>query len=279
MDSKSKYTGVIVLTDPVYITDSKGNTIFIYGILYDMLRKMKDDLFSWGCQRYLAYLYGAQRCQYNKGIVEPDVWITSYGGMIVLDNPVKNAIYKIMREDIPVYTLVEFLEPLELEENEYEDCFLISKAPLKRYGVIKDDNSEKGKEKNFNDREPLTKYLIPFESYNQMDEECDGDEILVATPFPLPPMEITVSESQEKFLKGVLLNENFKKDLTGSTGDTTHTNESVRGTGYVKKLSLDHPDRTIKSFESFIGENKGQPSNVQSYFGCLDDDDDPEEEE
>lgn len=45
-----------------------------------------------------------------------------------------------------------------------------------------------------------------------------------------------------------------------------------------KRSILDHPDSNVLSFERFLIEQKGTPSNVQSYFGCLDDEDDIEEE-
>ena len=41
---------------------------------------------------------------------------------------------------------------------------------------------------------------------------------------------------------------------------------------------LDIPYSYVMSFDRFINEQKGTPSNVQSYFGCLDDEDDLEEE-
>ena len=278
MKQESKFTGVIILTDPVYIIDSKGNTTFIYGILYDMLMKMKNDLFSWCCQRYLAYLYGTQRCQFHNGILQPDVWVNSHGAMIILDNSVKNYIYKVMKDDIPVYRLMEFEKPLKLNDKEYEGCFLTSTAPLKRYGMVDDIKSDDDKKDV--EREPLSKFVQPFELYNLMDDDCDSDEILVATPYSLSPVGIAVSERQARFIRGVLLNENFLNDREFQTGDSTHTNKTAQETVCVKKLSLGYPDRMIKSFESFIEENKGHSlSNIQSYLGCFDDEDDSEEEE
>lgn len=259
MEHAPKYTGVIILTDPVYIIDSKGNTTFIYGILYDMLWKMKDDLFSWGTQRYLGYLYGAQRFQFNNSIIEPDVWITSDGEMIILDNPTKNYIYKVMNEGIPVYRYMEFLEPLELKENEYEDCFLISPEPLKRYNLI-DDTWFVDVKKYSKDREPLTKYLDTLEHYSKMEPDCDSDEILVKSSHPLPPMSVEVGESNKKFLDTLLLTENCM----------TLQNESLKN-GYLK-----YSGQNILSFDEFINETMGSSSNIQSYFGCLDEEDDDE---
>ena len=40
-----------------------------------------------------------------------------------------------------------------------------------------------------------------------------------------------------------------------------------------------HTGGYVISYEKFISEQKGTPSNVQSYFGCLNDTDDSEEEE
>ena len=260
MDSKSKYNGVIVLTDPVYIKDSKGNTIYIYGILYDMLWKIKDDLFSWECQRYLAYLYGIQRCQYNKGVIEPDVWITENGAMIILDESTKNFIYKVMRPDIPVYRLVEFEKPLELEDGESEDCFLTSFKPLERYNIVEkgwykiDKNETK-------DCEPLTKFVNTFEKYSDFDVDSDDDRFLYPASHPAQ-MTIKVSESQQRFISSLLVQENCKN----------------KNNDMVKKYNIGIQENSVLSFDEFINEKKGTPYNVQSYFGCLDDDDDPEEE-
>ena len=260
MDSKSKYNGVVVLTDPVYINDSKGNTIYIYGILYNMLWKMKDDLFSWECQRYLAYLYGIQRSQYSKAVIEPDVWITENGAMIILDDSTKNYIYKVIRPDIPVYRLVEFEKHLELEDNEYEECFLTSPKPLERYGIVEkgwykiDKNETK-------DCEPLTKFVNTFEKYSDFDVDSDDDRILNPTSHPAQ-MTIKVSESQQRFINSLLLNENYKN----------------KNKGMVNNYNDSNKENPILSFEEFVNEKKGTPSNVQSYVGCLDDEDDLEEE-
>lgn len=258
MGHAPKYTGLIILTDPVYIIDSKGNTTFIYGILYDMLWKMRDDLFSWGTQRYLGYLYGAQRFQFNNSTMEPDVWITTYGEMIILDNPTKNYIYKVMNEKIPLYRYMEFLEPLELKENEYEDCFLISPEPLKRYNLI-DETWFVDVKKCSKDREPLTKYLDTFEHYSKLDPDCDSD-ILVKSSNPLPPMSAEVSERNKKFIDTLLLTENCKAQKNNS----------------LKMGKLKYSGQNILSFEEFINETMGSSSNIQSYFGCLDEEEEEE---
>ena len=51
---------------------------------------------------------------------------------------------------------------------------------------------------------------------------------------------------------------------------------NTKDTGRISPV--DNPYSYVMSFDRFINEQKGTPSNVQSYFGCLDDEDDLEEE-
>ena len=261
MKEKPKYNGVIILTDPVYINDVKGKTKFIYGILYNFCDKMYDNLFCWKCERYLSYLYAAQRSQYNKTILEPEVWIAPSGALIILDDSMKNYIHQYMRENLPVYRIVEMEMPFELKDNEYESCFLTSPEPLKRYHLI-DYTDNENTSKNIKDSEPLTKYLNTFERYSKLDLSSDEIKIAFDHSCQLPKMTITLSESQKRFVDNVL----FKDD------------RKINKTDVVWKYNQESEDRFIKSFDSFIKEQRGTPPNVQSYFGCLDDEEDLEEE-
>lgn len=85
-----------------------------------------------------------------------------------------------------------------------------------------------------------------------------GEQVDTNTDLPDEPKQAKVSEGVEQIIMD-MLNENNTKD----TSRISH---------------IDNSYSYVMSFDRFINEQKGTPSNVQSYFGCLDDEDDLEEE-
>ena len=85
-----------------------------------------------------------------------------------------------------------------------------------------------------------------------------GEQVDINTDLPDEPKQAKVSEGVEQIITD-MLNENNTKD-----------------TGRIRPLDI--PNSYVMSFDRLINEQKGTPSNVQSYFGCLDDEDDLEEE-
>ena len=85
-----------------------------------------------------------------------------------------------------------------------------------------------------------------------------GEQEDINTDLPDEPKQAKVSEGVEQIITD-MLNENNIKDT-------------------ARISPLDIPYSYVMSFDRFINEQKGTPSNVQSYFGCLDDEDDLEEE-
>ena len=83
-----------------------------------------------------------------------------------------------------------------------------------------------------------------------------GEQVDINTDLPDEPKQAKVSEGVEQIITD-MLNENNIKD-----------------TARISPLDIPY----VMSFDRFINEQKGTPSNVQSYFGCLDDEDDLEEE-
>lgn len=126
----NKYDGVIWLDTPIRITPDKGETRSIYGILYNKKKSHKDDLFIWGINRYLTYLVGCERMIDRGGNVSPEMYIMPSGRMIILTLELKNFIYRILKDKIPGYKLLEYAEPLTYTSDEVDRCFVISQSFL-----------------------------------------------------------------------------------------------------------------------------------------------------
>lgn len=98
-----------------------------------------------------------------------------------------------------------------------------------------------------------------FNGTGEYSEQYEGGELVdINTDLPDEPKQAKVSESVEQIIRD-MLNENNIKDI-------------------ARISPLDNPYSYVMSFDRFINEQKGTPSNVQSYFGRLDDEDDLEEE-
>lgn len=108
----------------------------------------------------------------------------------------------------------------------------------------------------------LTEIISTIDQFNGMGEYIDknknGEAADIETNMANPPKEANICESHQELIKDML-----KEKCISKVG---------------KPSVLDHPDSNVMSFERFLMEQKGTPSNVQSYFGCLDDEEDIEEE-
>lgn len=108
----------------------------------------------------------------------------------------------------------------------------------------------------------VSEILSTMDQFNGMGKysgQYEGGELVdINTNLPEAPTQAQVSESVEQMIKDMLI-------------ENTVRNK--------RRSLLDHPDSNVLSFERFLKEQKGTPSNVQSYFGCLDDENDIEEEE
>lgn len=108
----------------------------------------------------------------------------------------------------------------------------------------------------------LTEIISTIDQFNGMGEYIDknknGEAADIETNMSNPPKEANICESHQRLIKDMLKEKCISKE--------------------GKRSILDHPDSNVLSFERFLIEQKGTPSNVQSYFGCLDDEEDLEEE-
>ena len=130
---RSKYDAIVCFYLPIHIKNDEGDTIPIYGILYDKDARHKDDLWTWQLNRYICFLQGCERVQINGGKLAPEVWYTYSGRMIELTNQHKNFIYRIMKKDMMDYRITEFVSPIEYKPEEIDDIFIISEELMKRY--------------------------------------------------------------------------------------------------------------------------------------------------
>lgn len=109
----------------------------------------------------------------------------------------------------------------------------------------------------------LTEIISTIDQFNGMgkyiDKHKDEEAVDIETNMSNPPKEANICENHQELIKDMIKEKRIRN--------------------YGKSSPLDHPDSNVLSFERFLMEQKGTPSNVQSYFGCLDDEEDLEEEE
>ena len=126
------YDALVILDMPIHITNDAGEVVSIYGLLYDKDTKHKDDLWTWELNRYICYLMGCEKAQSNGCRLAPELFITEDGNMIALNVELKNLIYRIMKERMTGYRIIETIEPLELHHDEVQDIFVIYQEPILR---------------------------------------------------------------------------------------------------------------------------------------------------
>ena len=117
--------------------------------------------------------------------------------------------------------------------------------------------------KTENMRLKLSEILSTIDQFNGTGEYRgqyeSGEQVDINTDLPDEPKQAKVSEGVEQIITD-MLNENNIKDT-------------------ARISPLDIPYSYVMSFDRFINEQKGTPSNVQSYMGELDDEDDEDWEE
>ena len=138
MDEKKNaaYDAVVVLDSPIRIQNDRKETISIFGLLYERKMRERNDLFVWSVQRYITYLMGTELLLNKGGESAPEIWKMPSGNIIQLTNAVKNFIYKLQRNLLLKYRLVEFNQPLDIKDEEHDDLFLISQNPLTRCNLL-----------------------------------------------------------------------------------------------------------------------------------------------
>lgn len=71
--------------------------------------------------------------QENKGKLAPEMFITAKGNVIPLRVGVKNLVYRIMKEEMIGYRIIEPNCPIEVMTSETEDIFILSSKLINRY--------------------------------------------------------------------------------------------------------------------------------------------------
>ena len=149
MDKKKStaYDAVVVFDTPIQIVNDRKETISIFGLLYERKMRERNDLFVWSVQRYITYLMGTELLLNKGGESAPEIWKMPSGNIIQLTNAVKNFIYKLQRNLLLKYRLVEFNQPLDIKDEEHDDLFLISNEPLTRCNLAGNKNNKDKKNK------------------------------------------------------------------------------------------------------------------------------------
>ena len=149
MDEKKNavYDAVVVLDTPIKIQNDRKETISIFGLLYERKMRERNDLFVWSVQRYITYLMGTELLLNKGGESTPEIWKMPSGNILQLTNAVKNFIYKLQRNLLLKYRLVEFNQPLDIKDEEHDDLFLISQDPLTRCNLAGNKNNKDKKNK------------------------------------------------------------------------------------------------------------------------------------
>ena len=117
----------------------------------------------------------------------------------------------------------------------------------------------------------LTDIINSLDQYNGLgpysDEYKGSKEVDVQTEIPNTPKHATVSETMENQLRNILGLENISE----------RNQQAVK----TETFEVYYIGANVLSFEEFIAEKRGvnMPSNVQSYFGDIDEEEDVWEEE
>lgn len=127
-----EYDALVILDVPIHITNDAGEVVSIYGLLYDKETKHKDDLWTWELNRYICYLMGCEKAQSNGCRLAPGLFITENGNMIALNVELKNLIYRIMKDKMTGYRIIETIEAFEPCPDEAQDIFVISQQLISR---------------------------------------------------------------------------------------------------------------------------------------------------
>lgn len=127
-----EYDALVVFNMPIHITNDAEEVVSIYGLLYDKETKHKDDLWTWELNRYICYLMGCAKAQSNGCRLAPGLFITENGNIIALNVELKNLIYRIMKDKMTGYRIIETIEAFEPCPDEVQDIFVISQQLISR---------------------------------------------------------------------------------------------------------------------------------------------------
>lgn len=180
--------------------------------------------------------------------------------------------YLLKRDTYPNAKLQKILENRDIDHckiNEYifcvlpdevEDEWVIAPSILDQFSP-KTDIQYKGKRKM---RIKLSELISTIDQYNGVGVYIDkyevGDQVIVDSETQGGQTTATVSESRtQQLIQYILREDNQNPKLEPQNGYK--------------------PECYVKSFDTFLKEQKGTTSNVQSYMGELDDEDDDWEEE
>lgn len=130
-----EYDAIVVFDNPITIRVDECEKRQIYGLLYFKSEAHKEDLWIWNLNRYISYLSACEKIQNSKGELKPETVITPQGRIITLSSEIKNLIYRVMRDRMTSYRLVEFNSSLVVYSDEFEDRFIVSQDLLSRYGI------------------------------------------------------------------------------------------------------------------------------------------------
>lgn len=134
------YDGAAIFKTPIQIRDDHDEVITIYGLLYSREQMHESDLWSWDLHRYICYLQGCERAQEKGCRLAKGLLITATDNIIALNSRLKSLIYRIMKDDLTDYRLIETEEPFIYGQDEVEDEFIISKEFIDR---IQNNSSKK----------------------------------------------------------------------------------------------------------------------------------------
>ena len=134
MTLKIACDSIVLLDEPIPFLNDNLKEIRVYGIVYDAQQAHDADLFMFMVNRYLCYLLASSIILCKGGQLSPDELELPNGDRISLQTEYKNLIYRIMRDRLPSYSLIE-RDILDLKADEIDGNFLISPAPLKRMNI------------------------------------------------------------------------------------------------------------------------------------------------
>ena len=133
---RKSYDSFIIFQRPLELGNGE-DKINVYGLLYDRyeVKTKRNDLFIYNLQSFIAYLCACEFAWKNRNCqIFPDKIITDTGTILKTKNrAVRNAIYKIMKDRMVEYRIVESEGNILYKDEEVEEGFIIQKTLLTRY--------------------------------------------------------------------------------------------------------------------------------------------------
>ena len=134
-DKRKSFDSFIIFQRPLELGNGE-DKISVYGLLYDRyeVKTKRNDLFIYNLQSFIAYLCACEFAWKNRSCqIVPGRFITSTGKVIRVNKAVKNAIYKIMKDRMVEYRIVECEGNILYKDEEVEEGFIIKSSLLSRY--------------------------------------------------------------------------------------------------------------------------------------------------